>query len=82
MNGFDRRKMKRAVFSERVIQLRRSQNELLGFRVADMGNRQSSISVIGFLAEKSAQPKIVIEWIFDIKWLQPLLIETDKLRGN
>jgi hypothetical protein len=34
------------------------------------------------LAEKSAQPKIFIEWIFDIERLQPLLIESNQLGGN
>jgi hypothetical protein len=82
MNGFDRRKMKRTVFSERVMQLRRCHNELGRCRVADMRNRQSPISVIGFLADKSAQSKIIIEWIFDIERLQPLLIESNQLGRN
>ncbi|MBM2804082.1 MAG: hypothetical protein HW419_1975 [Deltaproteobacteria bacterium] len=82
MDRFDRRKMKRTVFAERVMQLRRCHNELRRLRVTNIRNGQGPIAVIGFLAEKTAQSKIVIKWIFDIERLQPLFIQTDDLRRD
>jgi hypothetical protein len=82
MNCFDRWKMKRTVFAEWIMQLRRGQDELRRFRVISVEIHQGAVAVIGFLAEKTAQPQIVMERIFDIERLQPLFIESDDLGGE
>jgi hypothetical protein len=47
-----------------------------------MSENEPAVTVIRFLAEKSAQTQIVIERIFNIERVQPFRLKAAELRGD